>query len=72
MLGRNGKLLAKQNKAEAVRFARIISKRIAALKLSETASLREISTALNDAGILTASGKQWHPSSIARLLRRLD
>ncbi|MEP3226306.1 MAG: recombinase family protein [Parasphingorhabdus sp.] len=70
-LGVNGQLLAKQNKAKAVEFAFRINKEIYALELPATASLREISLALNEAGIKTVSGKCWHPTSVARLLARL-
>ena len=35
------------------------------------ASLRDIAEALNDAGIETPRGGQWHPTSVARLLERL-
>ncbi|MFK7842871.1 MAG: recombinase family protein [Sphingorhabdus sp.] len=70
-LGENGQLLAKQNKAEAVEFALSIKKDILGLDLPKTASLKEISLALNEADIKTVSGKGWHPTSVARLLARV-
>jgi DNA invertase Pin-like site-specific DNA recombinase len=36
------------------------------------ATLRDIAAALNGAGIGTPRGGQWHPTSVARLLHRLD
>jgi DNA invertase Pin-like site-specific DNA recombinase len=36
------------------------------------ATLRDIADALNEAGIETPRGGGWHPTSVARLLERLD
>lgn len=36
------------------------------------ATLRDIAVALNGAGIETPRGGEWHPTSVARLLERLD
>jgi DNA invertase Pin-like site-specific DNA recombinase len=36
------------------------------------ATLREIAAALNGAGLLTPRGGQWHPTTVARLVDRLD
>lgn len=71
-LGRNGARLAKQNRATAIEFAISISGKVRALDLPKDASLREITSALNIAGIRTISGKHWHPASVARLLERLE
>ncbi len=71
-LGRNGKLLAKQNRMEAVEFARDISKEINKLGLGGSASLREVASALNDIGVRTRNGSHWHPTSIARVINRIE
>ncbi len=36
------------------------------------ATLRDIAAALNGAGLKTPRGGQWHPTSVARLIERLD
>lgn len=71
-LGRNGIRLARQNRATAVDFANDVHKVLRTLDLPTDASLREISSALNEAGIKTISGKCWHPASVARMLKRLE
>lgn len=71
-LGRNGIRLARQNRTTAVDFANGIKNEIRTLDLPPDASLREISSALNEAGIKTISEKCWHPASVARMLKRLD
>lgn len=36
------------------------------------ATLREIARALNEAGVVTARGGEWHPAQVARVLERLN
>lgn len=69
-LGRNGKFLAEQNRAEAIKFAKSIREEMDKLNLPASASLREISSSLNEAGVRTRNGNCWHAASIARLLKR--
>lgn len=71
-LGPNGKLLAKQNRIQAVEFARTITNEIDKLGLGASVSLRKVASALNDPGVRTRSGSHWHPTSIARVIKRID
>ncbi|WP_246237010.1 hypothetical protein [Pontixanthobacter rizhaonensis] len=57
---------------KAVEFARVISKEIDKLGLDGSASLREVAAALNDIGVRTRSGSHKHPTSIARVIKRID
>ena len=45
---------------------------IGELRQAGVVSLSGIAKALNDRGITTDRGSQWHPTSVARLLERLD
>jgi len=42
------------------------------LRAAGTTSLSGIASALNERGITTARGSQWHPTSVARLLEQMD
>jgi DNA invertase Pin-like site-specific DNA recombinase len=54
--------------AEAERLRPIIED----LRRQDIASVRGICTELNNRGYVTARGMQWHPTAVARLLRRLS
>jgi len=45
---------------------------IEAIKAEGITAVREIATALNARSIATPQGKQWHSTSVHRLLKRLD
>jgi DNA invertase Pin-like site-specific DNA recombinase len=57
-------------KANADSRAKKLEAIVLPLKQSD-ASLRDIATALNGAGIGTPRGGKWHPTSVARLIDRL-
>ena len=66
--------LAELNKTRK-RNARVFSQKYSSLILTlrnKGKTLREICSILNDAGMKTANGKQFHPVQITRILRRLD
>ena len=66
--------LAELNKTRK-RNARVFSQKYSSLILTlrnKGKTLREICSILNDAGMKTPNGKQFHPVQITRILRRLD
>lgn len=71
-LGVTGKQRAKENKARANSFARGLRETVKELRAAGTTSVRAIAAALNGRGIEAPRGGQWHPTAVARLLRRLD
>ena len=70
-LGSNGKTLAQRHKTEAEAFAFSLLPTILALHNGGHRTVRAITEALNDQGIPSREGRQWHLSSTALLLRRL-
>ena len=70
-LGKNGKVLAKQNREEAREFAFTIVSRFDELGITPHMKLQAIVDALNNASIRTRNGKKWYKSSVARLLIRV-
>jgi len=71
-LGKHGKILARQNRAEADRFAHQIKPVILDLRASGITSIRALAKALNKREVATAAGGQWHPTTVHRLIRRID
>lgn len=71
VLGRNGKKLAKRNKAEANARLKPIASRLAALR-AEGLSIRKIAEQLNEQSIPSPAGGQWHPANLHRALKRLE
>jgi DNA invertase Pin-like site-specific DNA recombinase len=71
VLGKTGVIRAAENKAKANDFADDIRPVVEALRAEGVTSVRKVSEALNERGILTARGKSWHPTSVKRLLDRL-
>ena len=71
-LGRNGKALAKQNAARANSHARELRPVIRRLRKEGVTTTRAIAAALNDQGIKSARGGQWHPQTVSLLLKRID
>jgi len=69
-LGRNGKVLAKQNREEALGFAQNISGHFPRLGITTDMKLGRIAKILNDNGIKTRNGGVWHKSTVSRLLKR--
>jgi DNA invertase Pin-like site-specific DNA recombinase len=71
-LGRNGKALAKQNAARAKAQAKELRPVIRRLRKEGLTTTRAIAAALNEQGILSARGGQWHPQTVSLLLKRID
>jgi len=71
-LGRNGKALAKQNAARAKSQAKELRPVIRRLRKEGVTTTRAIAAALNDQGIKSARGGQWHPQTVSLLLKRID
>ena len=71
-LGRNGKALAKQNAARANSQAKELRPVIRRLRKEGVTTTRAIAAALNDQGIKSARGGQWHPQTVSLLLKRID
>jgi len=71
-LGRNGMALAKQNAARANSQAKELRPVIRRLRKEGVTTTRAIAAALNDQGIKSARGGQWHPQTVSLLLKRRD
>lgn len=70
LLGKNGKILAEKHKREAVERAKQIEPAIRPL-LGKGMSLRAIADALNEQGVVTASGACFYPETVRQIVRRL-
>ncbi len=72
ILGKNGAKLANENRAKAIETAMTFRNTVKRLRLDGVSSVRGIAEALNSRQILTAQGHHWHPTSVHRLLKRLE
>jgi DNA invertase Pin-like site-specific DNA recombinase len=70
VLGAIGRVLADQNKAEAVDRLAPIADRLRALK-AEGLTMRRIAEALNADGVPSPGGGSWHPGNVQRALTRV-
>lgn len=70
VLGKNGAVLAEKHKREAVERARRLEPVIRPL-LGKGFSLRAIADALNENGVVTASGARFHPETVRQIVSRL-
>jgi len=71
-LGKHGKILAVENRATADRFAHQIKPEILDLRASGITTIRAVAEALNKRKVATAAGGQWHPTTVHRLIKRID
>jgi len=71
-LGKHGKILARQNRATADRFAHQIKPVITDLRASGITSIRALAKALNKRQVPTAAGGRWHGATVHRLIQRID
>jgi DNA invertase Pin-like site-specific DNA recombinase len=71
-LGLNGARLAAANHAEAVAYAATIEEHVSAARVSGAKTLTAIAAYLNERGVPSREGKRWHPSNVARTVRRLE
>lgn len=72
VLGKHGAKLGKENHEEAVKRTVEMRATIESLRAEGIESVREIADALTARGIATPLGKQWHSTSVHRLLKRME
>jgi len=71
-LGRNGKLLAEQNKQSAEVFAEKLEETLRPLIEGEGLSFQAVADRLNLMNVPTARGGRWHSTSVFRVWRRIS
>ena len=71
-LGKNGKVLARQNQEKAATFAKGMAKIVWQLQNEGFKTVRQLVEELNRREIHSANGAKWHVPTVHRLLRRLD
>lgn len=71
-LGQNGKRLAEQHKAAALKFSFGIELPVRQAISEGASTLAEVALALNKMGLSTREGADWSPGTISRLLARLN
>lgn len=73
ILGKNGKVLAEQNKRAAENFARKLAPELVDLKTKGIITVRAIAKELNKKKIKTfRRNGRWHPTTVHNLLNRLN
>lgn len=72
-LGRNGKILGAQNRHSAHQFANSLKAEIIeVIQTSRKKTLQNLANKLNSKGLRTRQGSEFKPTTIARLLHRLE
>jgi DNA invertase Pin-like site-specific DNA recombinase len=71
VLGTNGKALARRYRSEALGRASVLADTVRVLQATHP-TVRALAVALNERGVPTPNGGQWHASSVHRLLRRIE
>ncbi len=71
-LGVNGQALAKQHKAAAVEFAEGLREALASYLAAGSGTLKMLAENLNRDEFLTREGAKWNPSSVQRVMKRLN
>lgn len=72
LLGSNGRALASANKDRALKHAESLRVAIYEARREGAHSLRQLCIYLDERGYRTAEGGRWHPSTVRRLLSRLE
>lgn len=72
VLGRNGHVLAAQNRKSALDFAETVRPHVRAAQEAGIRTLAGIGDYLTLNGIRTSSGGKWHPCTVQRVLHRLE
>ncbi len=70
-LGKNGKALARKNKADANRLAKKLSPAVRAIRAEGHTTVRAIASEMNRRGIPSARGGLWSSRTVHRLLMRV-
>ena len=71
VLGKHGRILAEQYKAEAVERALPLADTFAGLR-AEGMTMRQMVAALNDRGIPSPAGGTWHLANLHRAMKRVE
>lgn len=71
VLGKNGKVLAKRYKVEAVERVLPLADTFAGLR-AEGMTMRQMVAALNDQGIPSPAGGTWHLANLHRAMKRVE
>jgi len=71
ILGKAGRLRARENKAAADVHAKALQPTLRELRSQGVVSVRAISAELNKRGVRTSRDGKWHATSVARLLARI-
>ncbi len=71
-LGRNGTVLAAENKTAALSFALSMAAAVEAARQDRTTTLAEIARTLNASGFKTREGASWRPGTVHRVLARVS
>lgn len=71
-LGRNGTILAQQNRKAAIEFAEGIRTEFETLFLARKQTLTSVAEQLNLSNIPTREGSRWTPTQVARVAKYLD
>ena len=71
-LGKNGKVLARQNQEKAATFANGMAKTVQQLREEGFTTVRQLADELNHRGVPSANGARWHVPTVHRLLKQLD
>jgi len=71
VLGSHGKVLARQNREAALKHAEEVAPHIEAAEEAGAKTMQEVAVYLNENSVQTASGGQWHPMTVRRVLIRL-
>lgn len=72
ILGKYGAVLGKANHERAVTTANVLTATIEKIRGEGIKTVRGIAHALNARGVATPQGKQWHSTSVQRLLQRVQ
>lgn len=70
ILGANGAVLARRNKADALERLEPLADRLAAMR-ADGLSVRRMAARLNEDGVASPGGGRWHPTTLQRALQRL-
>lgn len=72
-LGRNGKILGAQNRHSALQFANALKAEIVeVIQTCRKKTLQNLANKMNSKGLRTRQGSEFKPTTIARLLSRLE
>jgi len=71
-LGKYARTLSRRNRDAALARAKDLQPTINSLRSEGITTVRAIAHALNERGLPTPKGGRWHPTSVERLLKRLE